>query len=327
MDIGTYQQLGLQISMADASVVPVINGRSNAEIVDALATPSDRQYNPCREASVVDGVPTGKVTAFHDWIGSKVFAGTKRELWIYVPPAFDPLGPPPSLLVCNDGGGYLAADGPVRATVVLDNLLYNSEIAPTIAVFVNPGRPLDVRSRRELAPGEADDLRATKQRSVEYDSCTDSYARFLIEDLLPFVEDQIGCSLTDDPSHRTVCGISSGGICAFTAAWYRPDVFGRVLSHCGSFTAIRGGHNYPYLIRSTPRKPIRVFLQSGETDADIVFGNWPLANKEVASALRFAGSDVKFVFGEGGHSLRHGGAVFADSLRWLWRISSADAPE
>ena len=70
MDIGTYQQLGLQISMADASVVPVINGRSNAEIVDALATPSDRQYNPCREASVVDGVPTGKVTAFHPHNGA-----------------------------------------------------------------------------------------------------------------------------------------------------------------------------------------------------------------------------------------------------------------
>ena len=158
-----------------------------------------------------------------------------------------------------------------------------------------------------------------QQRSFEYDSVTDLYARFLLEDLLPFVEGEIGCALTTDPARRTVCGISSGGICAFTAAWMRPDAFGRVVSHCGSFTAIRGGHNYPFLIRSTERKPIRVWMQSGTADADILFGNWPLANQEMAAALGFAGYDVEFVFGEGGHSLRHGGAVFADALRWLWR--------
>jgi V/A-type H+-transporting ATPase subunit B len=87
---------------------------------------------------------------------------------------------------------------------------------------------------------------------------------------LPMVEGHIGCSLTEDPAHRTICGISSGGICAFNAAWHRPDAFGRVLSHCGSFTNIRGGHEYPFWVRSTKRKPIRVFLQSGEADADII---------------------------------------------------------
>jgi enterochelin esterase-like enzyme len=157
-----------------------------------------------------------------------------------------------------------------------------------------------------------------QQRSLEYDSCTDAYVRFLLADLLPFVEAEIGCQFTDDTAWRTICGISSGGICAFTAAWHRPDAFGRVISHCGSFTAIRGGHNYPFLIRSTSRKPIRIWMQSGANDADILFGNWPLANKEVAAALSFAGYEVKFVFGEGGHNLRHGGAVFADTLRWLW---------
>jgi enterochelin esterase family protein len=206
-------------------------------------------------------------------------------------------------MVFQDGAGYLNREGPIRTTAVFDTLIAAGEMPPTVGVFVMPGQ-------REGSP---------QQRSLEYDSVTDDYVRFLLEDLLPFVEGEIGSALTTDPEWRTICGISSGGICAFTAAWYRPDAFGRVVSRCGSFTAIRGGHNYPFLIRSTERKPIRVWMQSGEADADIILGNWPLANKEVAAALDFAGYDVKFVFGEGGHNLRHGGAVFADTLRWLWR--------
>ena len=155
-------------------------------------------------------------------------------------------------------------------------------------------------------------------RSLEYDTCSARYVGFLVEELLPTVEAELGCSLTNDPTRRAICGISSGGICAFSAAWHRPDVFGGVISHCGSFTNIRGGHNYPYLVRSTERKPIRVFLQSGALDGNIVFGNWPLANQQMASALEFAGYDYRFEFGEGGHNLCHGGALFADAMRFLW---------
>jgi enterochelin esterase family protein len=92
-----------------------------------------------------------------------------------------------------------------------------------------------------------------------------------------------------------------------------------VLSHVGSFVNLRGGHQYPYLVRSTPRKPIRVFLQEGKGDVNIVSGNWVLANQQMASALEYAGYDMRFDFGDGGHSLRHGGAIFAESLRWLAR--------
>ena len=76
------------------------------------------------------------------------------------------------------------------------------------------------------------------------------------------------------------------------------------------------------MIRRTPRKPLRVFLQSGKRDANIVPGSWPIANQDVAAALEFAGYDYRFEFGEGGHSLRHGGAIFADSLRWLFAPSN-----
>jgi enterochelin esterase family protein len=305
MDIATYQQLGLHLSMNDETTRRIVNGRSNAEIQNALSTPGDRQYHPNPEAFPADETPRGTVRSYRNWAQSKVFAGTQRDLWIHTPVGFDPSGPAPALMVFQDGAGYLNRDGPVRAAAVFDTLTAAGEMAPTIGVYIMPGR----------LEGLADNI----QRSREYDSVTDAYVRFLLEDALPFVEAEIGCKLAIDPARRTICGISSGGICAFTAAWYRPDAFGRVLSHCGSFTAIRGGHNYPYLIRSTERKPIRVWMQSGAADADIVLGSWPQANQAVAASLEYAGYDYKFVFGEGGHSLAHGGAVLADALRWLWR--------
>jgi enterochelin esterase family protein len=305
LDWKTYEALGLHLSMNEQTTPRVVNGRSNRDIQNALATPGDRQYHPNPEAFAADATPRGQVRSHRDWDRSSVYPGTKRDLWIYTPAGFDPGGPAPALMVFQDGGGYLNREGPVRAAAVFDTLLAAGEMPPTIGVFVMPGR----------LEGIAD----TVQRSREYDSVSDAYARFLIEDVLPFVEVEIGCKLSADPARRTICGISSGGACAFTAAWFRPEAFGRVMSHCGSFTPIRGAQHYPYLIRSTERKPIRVWLQSGSGDADIVLGSWPQANQAMAASLAFAGYDHQFVFGEGGHNLRHGGAVFADALRWLWR--------
>jgi enterochelin esterase-like enzyme len=145
----------------------------------------------------------------------------------------------------------------------------------------------------------------------------DRYARFLIEELLPEIGKRY--NITSDPSGRAICGNSSGGICAFTAAWERPDAFRKVVSHCGSFTDIRGGHNYPSLIRKSEAKPLRVFLQSGAKDVDVIFGSWPLANQDMAAALAYREYDYQFVFGEGYHTLKHDGAIFPDTMRWLWR--------
>lgn len=144
---------------------------------------------------------------------------------------------------------------------------------------------------------------------------------------MPHVEQRFSVTFSDDPEDNAICGMSSGGICAWTVAWERPDAFGRVLSHIGSFTNIRGGHVYPALIRKTERKPIRVFLQDGANDLNNLHGNWPLANQQMASALAFAGYDFKFVFGDGAHNGRHGGAIFPDSLRWLWRTALAKLPD
>jgi len=116
-----------------------------------------------------------------------------------------------------------------------------------------------------------------------------------------------------------VGGSSSGGICAFTAAWNRPDAFRRVLSFIGSYTGLRGGDSYPTLIRKTEPRPIRVFLQDGSRDLDIYSGNWWVGNQAMASALEYAGYDVRFIAGAGGHDSNHGFAILPDALRWRWR--------
>ncbi|HEY7514341.1 MAG TPA: hypothetical protein VIC87_07680, partial [Vicinamibacteria bacterium] len=95
--------------------------------------------------------------------------------------------------------------------------------------------------------------------------------------------------------------------------------------HIGSFTNIRGGHAYPSMIRANAKRPIRVFLQDGSNDLDNPFGNWWLANQEMAAALKFRGYDYRFEGGDGGHTHKHGGSILPDSLRWLWRGQSSGA--
>lgn len=289
---------------------PLRRGRPE-DFTRFLQPAEDAQYRPPAEAFPLEGTPRGEVRHVAGWSQSRVFPQTERDIWIYRPAQLASSPQAPGLMVFQDGAGYVDPEGAVRVPAVVDTLVHAAALPPTVAVFVNPGAR---RSAGATAGSGAGD-----QRSVEYDTLTDAYVSFLLDELLPFVEQEIGRPVSADPVRRMICGISSGGICAFTAAWFRPESFGRVLSHCGSFTNIRGGHNYPYLVRTTEPKPIRVFLTSGKWDLDHRVGNWPLANRQMASALDYAGYDYRFVFGEGGHSLRHGGAIFAESLRWLWR--------
>jgi enterochelin esterase family protein len=253
-----------------------------------------------------EGVPEGKVTK-HSWT-SKIFEGTVRDYWVYVPAQYDDKTPA-CVMVFQDGGSYVDVGdkGSFKVPIVFDNLIHKKEMPVTIGIFINPGK---------VPPAKEGD-KPRDNRSFEYDTLSDQYARFLEKEILPEVSKDY--KLRQDAAGRGICGISSGGICAFTVAWERPDMFSKVLSHVGSFTNIRGGDVYPGLIRKTEKKPIRVFLQDGSGDLDNVHGNWPLANQQMALALKWAKYDYKFEFGDGGHNGKHGGAILPESLKWLWR--------
>lgn len=261
-------------------------------------------YLPGPDSMRQPDVPRGKVTE-RFW-KSNVFANTERKFWVYVPAQYSP-AEPAALMVFQDGGAYVGETGDFRVPIVFDNLIARGELPVTIGLFIDPGK----------IPPKEPDGKPQSNRSFEYDTLSDQYARFLLEEMIPEVSKDY--KLADDPAARAICGISSGGICAFTAAWERPDAFSKVLSHVGSFTNIRGGHVYPALIRQTPKKAIRVFLQDGSADLDNQYGNWPLANQQMSAALKFAHYDYQFIYGDGGHSGKHGGAILPDSLRWLWR--------
>jgi enterochelin esterase family protein len=255
------------------------------------------------DSTTQPSVPQGEVTK-HVWKSEKIFPGTEREYAVYVPKQYD-AKKAACLMVFQDGLNYLKND--VRAATVFDNLIAKKEMPVTIGLFIMPGKLTSVATTQE----------ARQQRSVEYDTLSDAYARFLLEEMIPELEKKY--AITKDPAGRAIGGHSSGGICAFTVAWQRPDAFAKVVSHCGSFTNIRGGHNYPSMIRQSESKPIRVFLQSGTNDNDNPRGSWPIANQDMAAALKFKKYDYQFVFGEGGHNLKHGGSIFPETLRRLWR--------
>jgi enterochelin esterase family protein len=264
------------------------------------------------------GVPVGRVEAFH-FNDSKVFPETQRGGWVYIPAQYD-ASKPAALMVFQDGHAYVSTNGQMRVPIVFDNLIHRGEMPVTVGVFVNPGH------RGTNAPPDAG-WGNRNNRSFEYDALGDAYARFLTEELIPYVTNRWRLNISTDPRQRAVCGMSSGGICAFTVAWERPAAFGKVLSHIGSFVNIRGGHHYPALIRKTERKPLRVFLQDGSNDLNNLHGNWPLANQTLASALAFAGYDFRFEFGDGAHNGKHGGAILPESLRWLWRPELTELPK
>ena len=268
------------------------------------------EFKPTPDHSENPNVPHGTVTPMPAW-ESKLFPGTTRDWWIYIPAQYQPDGSA-AVMVFQDGRGYQDLKGHWRVPTVFDNLIARGDMPPTVAVFINPGND---PAKNPPVPGKPS--KATN-RSFEYDSLGDRYARFLLEEILPEVERK--WPLTKDPEKRAICGASSGGICSFTVAWEHPEAFRKVLSTIGSFTNIRGGNVYPSLIRKTEPKPLRVFLADTSGDLDNPFGNWPLANQQMASALRFMKYDVRFDYAEGySHSSLHGGSIFPDALKWLWR--------
>lgn len=256
-----------------------------------------------------EGVPRGTVTEFV-WSKSQVFPDTVRRYWVYVPAQYDE-SQPAALMVFQDGHAYVDENGEFRVPIVFDNLIHKGDMPVAIGVFVDPGH---TSGKLPAKPGWEPH---PENRSFEYDTLSGDYAKFLTTEILPEVAKKY--RFVEEPEGHAICGISSGGICAFTAAWERPDAFRKVLSHVGSFVNIRGGDAYPGMVRKEDKRPMRVFLQDGANDLDNEHGNWALGNRQMHAALEFRDYDVRFVYGEGAHNGNHGGAILPDSLRWLWR--------
>lgn len=286
------------------ATAPGMPERDLPRFVASLGAPQPYATGP--EARPRPGVPVGELTQRRHQ-SRTVYPGVARDVWVYVPRQLD-RSRPANLIVFQDGARYLGAE--CSAALVLDTLIHEGAIPPTVAVFVQPG---------DRGPG-LPIYGGSDNRSLEYDATGDAYARFLAEELLPEALQDLNVS--DAAEQRAICGLSSGGHCALNAAVERPDLFGRVVSHCGSFVDIRGGHALASRIRRSEAaglQRLRVFLQTGEHDLDIVFGHWVQANRDVAAALAYRGIEHRLVIGRGGHSLAHGGAIFPDTLRWLWR--------
>lgn len=238
---------------------------------------------------------------------SPIFPGYWHEAWLYRPAGYDGYSPLP-LMVFQDGWWFKADEGPWRVPVVLDNLINEGALPPMAALFVEAGKPYHQHGL------------ANEEHSYEYDSLSDRYVRFLVEEVLPEARKHV--VITDDPAQRGIGGFSSGAIAAFTAAWQRPDAFSKVFSACGSFVDIRGGGAYPELIAQSERKPIRVFLQVGanaQLPGKFEGLDWSAGNRAVGRALALKGYDFQLVIGEGGHSYAQGASILPDALQWLWR--------
>jgi gluconolactonase len=251
-------------------------------------------------------VPKGEVLTF-SFANSKIFPGTVRDYWIYIPAQYKP-SKPACVYVNQDGIQW-------KAPTVFNNLINNGEMPITIGVFVSPGRVLADSGVNALT---------RFNRSFEYDGLSDAYAQFILTELLPEVEkkkttDGRPILLSKNGNDRAIGGSSSGAVCAFTAAWQHPEEFARVFSAIGTYTGLRGADRYPILIRKYEPKPIRVFLQDGSNDLNIYAGDWWKANEMMERALVFGGYEVKHIWGEGGHNGNQGNAIFPQAMRWLWK--------
>jgi enterochelin esterase family protein len=236
----------------------------------------------------------------------------KSDWWYYASPGVEP-GKPAALMVWQDGQGFAMRNSPSRLFTVTENLVHQGKIPPMVHLLIAPGFVGDER-----------------MRSIEYDTVSDRYTRFVLEEILPLLEKSQ--KIRRDAYSRAIGGQSSGGICSFTAAWLLPDSFSRVLSRVGSFTAIAwrskdmrgddvldGGHFYPSMVRKEKKRNIRVWMEDGSEDLENDHGSWPLQNIQLANSLKMREYDFRFVFGNAQHNTAHGDSRLPEALAWLWR--------
>jgi enterochelin esterase-like enzyme len=280
-------------------------------------------YNPAPEMSVREGTPQGQVFEFTmESKDSKIYPGIAREPNTFARP--DPADPG-KLIVSSRPAPYsrrvavyvprqyvpgteapfiVGADGPDRTLfTALDNLIAARRVPVMIAISIGNGG------------GDAQG----SQRGLEYDTMSGLYAEFVESEVLPLVEKQYNVKLTKDPGGRATMGCSSGGAAAMSMAWYRTDLYQRVLSYSGTFVYQQWPYNpetphgawdyHESLIPNSPRKPLRIWMHVSDRDNLITRDNyhdWVLANQRMAAALAGKNYPYQFVFAKNaGHCDRN----------------------
>jgi enterochelin esterase family protein len=279
-----------------------VDGRS-------LGTYDVAGYNP--DSYPLPGVARGRLSE-RNTLASKIYPGMTANYWVYVNPGADLVRGAP-LMVWQDGETIVGNQDllRLRLQIVSDNLVHKKLIPPMVHVLISPG-----------SGGEA---QGTRMRSIQYDTVSDRYGKYLLEEVLPEVEKSY--KLRPDAYSRAIAGASSGAICALNVAWFYPGQFSRVLSHIGSYVALQwrpeqnldGGYIVSNKVRREPRKNLRVWLSDGTDDQETNAGSWPLNNILLANALKLKGYDFHFRFGDGMHAIAQGALDLPESLTWLWR--------
>jgi iron(III)-enterobactin esterase len=307
---------GLKHITAAAFLCSVLAGNLAHADGDSTIGPD---YTNAPEMTVHEGVPRGVVHSFTlNSAESKIYPGLngpyQRGVWVYVPSQYV-AGTPAPFIVVQDGKGYTN-----RLAAVLDNMIHEQRLPVMIAVMIQSGG----------GDGKG------SERGLEYDTVSDRYTMFIEKEVLPKIEKDYNVKFTSDPNGRATMGGSSGAACAFTMAWFHPELYRRVLSYSGTFVnqqspenpaSLHGAWEYhEHLIPQSEPKPLRIWLQVGEKDIgwdrdEATFHNWVLANQRMAEVLKVKGYHYEYVFCRGaGHV--DGKAVaqtLPEALSWLWQ--------
>lgn len=309
---------------ASAPVAPPVGERGEFTI--------GPEYTDAPELTVPEGAPRGTLHEFTmNSVDSKIYPGIarnqtgtvpyQRRVVVYVPQQYVP-GTPAPFIIAQDGLGY--RDTLPRA---LDTLIHQKRVPVMIAILINSGG------------GDAQG----SQRGLEYDTVSGTYATFIEDEVLPRISKDYNLTLTKDPEGRATMGGSSGGAAAFTMAWYRPDLYRRVLTYSGTYVNQQSPLNpelpkgaweyHERLIPQSERKPLRVWLHVSENDNgsrrdEASLHNWVMANERMAAALRAKGYSYRYVFARGaGHTDRRvTRQTLPEALVWLWQGYPPKAP-
>jgi hypothetical protein len=326
------------------------------ELPDGAVPPADADgnfiigptHNPAPEMAVQDGVPQGTIYTFTmSSADSKIYPGIARDAGTFGTP--DPSDPAKLVVTTSRPAPYtrrvavyvpkqyvpgtaapfiVGADGPDQFLfTALDNLIHQKRVPVMIAISIGNGS------------GDAQG----SQRGLEYDTMSGRYAEFVETEVLPLVEKQYNVKLTKDPEGRATMGCSSGGSAALIMAWYRPDLYHRVLTYSGTYVNQQWPPNpetpggawefHQRLIPNSPVKPIRLWMAVGDRDLfnpNVMRDNmhdWVVANENMARVLAAKGYRYQFTFARNsGHCDRTmKQQTLPTALEWLWKGYPIDA--